>query len=180
WLKRQVALQSGSSTLEVPIEITRPRRWWPVGYGAQDRYTVKARIGSGQGEALSSSIRTGLRTVELLREEDSDDGQGFGFAINGVPVFAKGVNAIPFDAFPARVTRERLRRALQSARDANMNMVRNRGGGYYESEDFFDIANAVGLLVWQDFMCGGGRQPGFDPGLRASVVAEARDNIRRL
>lgn len=179
-LKRQVALQSGSTTLELPVEITRPRRWWPVGYGAQDRYTVKARIGSGQGEALSSSIRTGLRTVELLREEDSDGGQGFAFVINGVPVFAKGVNAIPFDAFPARVTRERLRRDLQSARDANMNMVRNWGGGYYESEDFFDIADELGLLVWQDFMFGGGMQPGFDPAFRASVVAEARDNIRRL
>jgi len=179
-LKRQVALQSGSTTLELPVEITRPRRWWPAGYGAQDRYTVKARIGSGQGEALSSSIRTGLRTVELLREEDADGGQGFGFAINGVPVFAKGVNAIPFDAFPPRVTRERLRRDLQSARDANMNMVRNWGGGYYESEDFFGIADELGLLVWQDFMFGGGMQPGFDPAFRASVVAEARDNIRRL
>ena len=179
-LKRQVALQSGSTTLELPVEITRPRRWWPVGYGAQDRYMVKARVGSGQGEALSSSIRTGLRTVELLREEDSDGGQGFAFVINGVPVFAKGVNAIPFDAFPARVTRERLRRDLQRARDANMNMVRNWGGGYYESEDFFDIADELGLLVWQDFMFGGGMQPGFDPAFRASVVAEARDNIRRL
>lgn len=179
-LERKVALQPGSRTLELPVEIAQPRRWWPVGYGAQDRYTVKARIGSGDTQALSSSIRTGLRTVELLREEDADGGQGFGFAINGVPVFAKGVNAIPFDAFPARVTRERLRRDLQSARDANMNMVRNWGGGYYESEDFFDIADQLGLLVWQDFMFGGGMQPGFDPAFRASVVAEARDNIRRL
>ncbi|KRG40905.1 beta-mannosidase [Stenotrophomonas pictorum JCM 9942] len=179
-LRRQVALQPGSTTLELPVEITRPRRWWPVGYGAQERYTVQVRIGSGVGEALSSSIRTGLRTVQLQRDEDADGGQGFAFVINGVPVFAKGVNAIPFDAFPSRVTRERLRRDLQSARDANMNMVRNWGGGYYESEDFFDLADELGLLVWQDFMFGGGMQPGFDPAFRANVVAEARDNIRRL
>jgi beta-mannosidase len=179
-ITRELAVQPGSTTLEVPVEIAKPRRWWPVGYGAQDRYTVKARIGSGQGEALSSSIRTGLRSVELLREEDSDGGRGFAFVINGVQVFAKGVNAIPFDAFPARVTPERLRRDLQSARDANMNMVRNWGGGYYEDDAFFEIADELGLLVWQDFMFGGGMQPGFDPAFRASVVAEARDNIRRL
>lgn len=179
-LRRKVALQPGIRTLELPVEIAQPRRWWPVGYGAQDRYTVQARIGSGVGEALSSSIRTGLRSVQLQRDEDADGGQGFAFVINGVPVFAKGVNAIPFDAFPARVTRERLRRDLQSARDANMNMVRNWGGGYYESEDFFDLADELGLLVWQDFMFGGGMQPGFDPAFRANVVAEARDNIRRL
>ncbi|MNS75487.1 Glycosyl hydrolases family 2, TIM barrel domain [compost metagenome] len=97
-----------------------------------------------------------------------------------MPVFAKGANVIPFDAFPARVTRERLRRDLQAARDANMNMLRNWGGGYYEDDAFFDIADELGLLVWQDFMFGGGMQPGYDPAFRASVVAEARDNVRRL
>ncbi|MGE8232631.1 MAG: beta-mannosidase [Stenotrophomonas sp.] len=177
---REIALQLGENTVSLPLQIDKPRRWWPVGYGAQDRYTVQARLGEGKQDALTSSIRIGLRSVQLQREEDKDGGQGFGFVINGVPVFAKGANVIPFDAFPARVTRERLRRDLQAARDANMNMLRNWGGGYYEDDDFFDIADELGLLVWQDFMFGGGMQPGYDPAFRANVVAEARDNIRRL
>jgi hypothetical protein len=49
-----------------------------------------------------------------------------------------------------------------TARDANMNMLRNWGGGYYEDDAFFDIADELGLLVWQDFMFGGGMQPGYD------------------
>ena len=61
-----------------------------------------------------------------------------------------------------------------------MNMLRNWGGGYYEDDAFFDIADELGLLVWQDFMFGGGMQPGYDPAFRANVVAEARDNVRRL
>jgi len=174
--ERRVMLQTGDNALQLPVQIAQPRRWWPVGYGAQDRYTVHATV---QG-ADAASLRTGLRTVELRRAEDADGGQGFAFVVNGVPVFAKGANVIPFDMFPARVTRERLRRDLQAARDAHMNMLRNWGGGYYESDDFFDIADELGLLVWQDFMFGGGMQPGFDPAFRASVVAEARDNIRRL
>lgn len=174
--ERRVMLQTGDNALQLPVQIAQPRRWWPVGYGAQDRYTVHAIV---QG-ADDASLRTGLRTVELRRAEDADGGQGFAFVINGVPVFAKGANVIPFDAFPARVTRARLRRDLQAARDAHMNMLRNWGGGYYEDDDFFDIADELGLLIWQDFMFGGGMQPAFDPAFRASVVAEARDNVRRL
>ena len=179
-LERDATLQPGSNTLQLPLSIAQPRRWWPVGYGAQDRYTVQARVDGGSEAESRASLRTGLRTVELHREEDKDGGQGFAFVINGVPVFAKGANVIPFDAFPARVTPERLRRDLQAARDANMNMLRNWGGGYYEDDAFFDIADELGLLVWQDFMFGGGMQPGYDPAFRSNVVAEARDNIRRL
>ena len=101
----------------------------------------------------------GLRTVELRREEDRKGGQGFAFVINGVEIFAKGANVIPLDAFPARVDAARLRQVLTAARDANMNMLRNWGGGYYEDDAFFDIADELGLLVWQDFMFGGGMQP---------------------
>jgi beta-mannosidase len=61
-----------------------------------------------------------------------------------------------------------------------MNFLRSWGGGYYESDDFFDLADELGLLVWQDFMFGGGMPPAYDDAFRANVVAEARDNVRRL
>ena len=173
-------LKAGDNALVLAATLEQPRRWWPVGYGEQALYRFVARVVDARGETLRSERRSGLRTVELLRDKDAEGGQGFAFVINGVPVFAKGANAIPFDAFPARVPRERLRRVLQAARDANMNMVRNWGGGYYESDDFFDLADELGLLVWQDFMFGGGMQPGYDPAFRANVVAEARDNVRRI
>lgn len=179
-VQRTVLLKPGQNTVELPIELAEPKRWWPVGHGAQDRYTVQARLDGGADATLVREQRIGLRTVELRREEDGKGGQGFAFVINGVPIFAKGANVIPFDAFPARVDAARLRQVLTAARDANMNMLRNWGGGYYEDDAFFDIADELGLLVWQDFMFGGGMQPGYDPAFRASVVAEARDNVRRL
>lgn len=177
-IRQDVTLRSGENDVGVSVQIAQPRRWWPVGYGEQALYTVEARL-TGRGSQDSLRKRIGLRTVELRRDED-EKGQGFAFVINGVPIFAKGANVIPFDAFPARVTRERLRRDLTAARDANMNMLRNWGGGYYESDDFFDIADELGLLIWQDFMFGGGMPPAFDPEFRANVVAEARDNVRRI
>ena len=179
-LRRKVALTAGTQPVTVDVSLPKPRRWWPVGYGEQARYVFRATVKAKDGQA-SSERRTGLRTIELKRDVDADgQGQGFAFVINGVPVFAKGANVIPFDAFPPRADEKRLRAALTAARDANMNMLRNWGGGYYEDDLFFDIADELGLLVWQDFMFGGGMQPGYDPVFRANVVAEARDNIRRL
>ncbi len=179
-IDRKAMLQAGDNRIAVPVALHQPRRWWPVGQGEQARYTVRATLAPDTSGATHIEQRTGLRTVELRREVDRNGGQGFAFVINGVPIFAKGANVIPFDMFPARVDAARIRRELTAARDANMNMLRNWGGGYYEDDVFFDIADELGLLVWQDFMFGGGMQPGYDPAFRANVVEEARDNVRRL
>ncbi|WP_455947766.1 beta-mannosidase [Lelliottia jeotgali] len=179
-IDRKPMFKAGDNRIAVPVALQKPRRWWPAGQGEQARYTVRATLAPETAKATHIEQRTGLRTVELRREVDRNGGQGFVFVINGVPIFAKGANVIPFDMFPARVDAARIRRELTAARDANMNMLRNWGGGYYEDDVFFDIADELGLLVWQDFMFGGGMQPGYDPAFRANVVHEARDNVRRL
>jgi beta-mannosidase len=179
--QRSVALQAGDNRVELPVHVDRPQRWFPNGYGAQPLYRYELVLGDARHRTVMAraSARTGLRSIELRREPD-DKGRSFYFAVNGIPVFAKGANTIPFDMFQPRVSRTQLRRVLQSARDANMNFLRSWGGGYYESDAFFDLADELGLLVWQDFMFGGGMPPAYDDAFRANVVAEARDNVRRL
>ena len=56
-------------------------------------------------------------------------GRTFYFRINGLPVFLKGSNWIPADIFPERVTAVYLEQLLQSAAEANMNVLRVWGGG---------------------------------------------------
>jgi hypothetical protein len=122
--------------------------------------------------------RIGLRTLELQREKDRW-GASFRFAVNGVPFFAKGANWIPAHSFVAGLTRADYERDLRSAREAHMNMIRVWGGGIYESEDFYDLCDELGLLVWQDLMFACTLYPA-DAAFLASSRAEAEFQVRRL
>ena len=171
---REVTLAPGINEVAVPVSIVHPQRWWPVGYGLHPLYGVTATLEEQGRNSDSVTKKTGLRTVELIRKDGS-----FGFKINGVPIFAKGANLIPFDMFPARVTRARQRHILEDAVAANMNMIRVWGGGYYPDDNFYDLADELGLMVWQDFMFGGAVTPP-DPEFRRNVAAEADEQVLRL
>ena len=171
---QQANVAAGVTRVTVPLVIPHPQRWQPAGYGAQPLYRVTAAVERDGVRLDAADRRIGLRTVELIR-----DGGAMGFRVNGVPIFAKGANLIPFDAFPARVTTTAMRPLLQAARDANMNMLRVWGGGTYLDDAFYDLADELGLMVWQDFMFGGGVPPP-DPTFRANVAAEANEQVERL
>jgi beta-mannosidase len=173
-----VQLNAGINHVSMPIRIISPKLWFPAGYGAQNRYRFSTSIRIGKEAAAHAETKTGLRSVELRRVAD-EWGKSFEFVVNGIPVFAKGADVIPFDSFPNRVTPEIHRNILQAARDAHMNMVREWGGGYYESDDFFDICDELGIMVWQEFMFGGDMVPG-DVAFQENVRQEAIDQIKRL
>jgi beta-mannosidase len=173
-----VQLDTGINHISFPMRIASPRLWYPAGYGAQARYRFSTSIRLGREVAAEAALTTGLRQVELRRVVDQW-GKSFEFVINGIPVFAKGADVIPFDSFPDRVTPAQHRQILQSARDAHMNMVREWGGGYYESDDFYDICDELGILVWQEFMFGGDMIPG-DTAFQENVRQEAIDQVTRL
>jgi beta-mannosidase len=171
-------LDAGINHVSFPIRIASPKLWYPVGYGSQSRYRFSAVIRTGHDLAARAAVKTGLRSVELRRAADQW-GKSFEFVVNGVEVFSKGADVIPFDSFPNRVTPEIHRKILQAARDAHMNMVREWGGGYYESDDFYDICDELGIMVWQEFAFGGDMIPGDVP-FQENVRQEAIDQIRRL
>ena len=161
------------------IMIRRPRLWWPNGQGAQPLYRLDVRVELGDGRVVGPWVRRiGLRTIALDRHADRW-GESFQFVVNGRPVFAKGANWIPAHSFVAGLTRADYARDLRSAAAAHMNMLRVWGGGIYESEDFHDLCDELGLLVWQDFMFACTLYPG-DAAFVASVRAEAAGQVRRL
>jgi beta-mannosidase len=157
--ERLVTLSPGVNRITFPIEIDHPQLWYPAGYGAQPIYHFDVSLRGGNNEMDRQETKTGLRSVVLRRDLDQW-GRSFEFVINGIPVYAKGADVIPFDSFPNRVTEEKYRHILQSAKDANMNMVRLWGGGYYETDEFYDLCDELGLMVFHDLMFGNNWQPG--------------------
>jgi beta-mannosidase len=175
---RPLTLVKGPNEIETSLRVENARLWWPAGMGAQDLYDVRVTLLAAGGAMDAASRRIGLRTLVLEQKPDRW-GRSFDFVVNGVPFFAKGANWIPADSFPSRVDRTKYERLLRASVEANMNMLRVWGGGIYESPDFYDLCDELGLVVWQDFMFACQMVPG-DEGFRGNVAREAADVILRL
>jgi beta-mannosidase len=175
---REVVLNAGVNHIDVPIDIAHPDLWYPTGYGPQSMYSFNVQLKTGTHVQDEHTVHTGLRSIVLRRELDQW-GRSFELVVNGIPVFGKGADVIPFDSFPTRVTTAQYRRVLESAKAANMNMIRNWGGGYYETEEFYALCDELGIMIWQDFMFGNKWQPGtYD--FKQNVEAEAEYQVKRL
>jgi len=171
-------LVPGRNEVAVDLEIPRPERWWPNGLGGQRLYDVVLELQLHGATVDTLHRRIGLRTIEVVNRPDSI-GTSFYFLVNGVPMFMKGANVIPLDHFTPRADTSRYRRLFEDARAANMNMLRVWGGGVYERELFYDLADEYGILIWQDFMFANGMYPD-DEAFLENVRAEAEDQVRRL
>ncbi|XP_072144459.1 beta-mannosidase-like [Dermacentor andersoni] len=180
--KRNILFADYSGRAKIAVDIPDTiaiERWWPTGYGSQKLYQLNVTM-SVSGELCDKVIKFGFRTVELKEDAiDNDSGAEFYFIINGVPIFAKGSNWIPADIFLERVREEYVRELLQSAKDANMNMIRVWGGGIYERDYFYSLADELGILVWQDLMFSVSLYPADKAFLR-SVAFEVKQQVRRL
>jgi beta-mannosidase len=160
--------------------IEEPELWQPAGFGEQHLYVLRSRAVAAGGELACDEKVTlvGLRTIRLRREADQH-GESFEFEVNGQPLWALGANWIPDHSFPSAIGAGQYRERLEAARAAGMNMLRIWGGGLYETDEFYDLCDELGLLVWQDFAFACAYYP--DTGTWQEVVRrEAEQNVRRL
>ncbi|MFD2793322.1 glycoside hydrolase family 2 protein [Promicromonospora vindobonensis] len=169
--------------LDMQVEIPDADLWWPAGHGDQPLYPITVTLYEGNGEDRSNPLdswsgRVAFRTVEVDRTPD-EHGTRFTFVINGKPVFARGANWIPDDHLLTRITRERLEQRVDQALGANLNLLRVWGGGIYESDDFYDVCDERGVMVWQDVLLACAAYPEEDPHW-AELEAEVRENAARL
>ena len=176
--RAEVVLARGARSATVELEVHDVALWWPVGYGEQPLYAVDVTLSAGSTGLDAWSGAVGFRTVALDTTPDAA-GTPFALVVNGSAVFARGLNWIPDDCFPTRVTAERYGRRLDEAVAVGANLVRVWGGGLYESDDFYDACDRRGLLVWQDFLFACAAYAEEEP-LRSEVEAEAREAVTRL
>ena len=160
------------------VTLTEPKLWWPNGYGAQPLYTVVVKLMRGDIEVDRMTKKIGLRTVTVSQEPD-EWGKEFCFLVNGEKIFAMGANYIPEENFLARRSPEKTEALVRRAAEANFNILRVWGGGFYPDDWFYELCDRYGLLVWQDFMfaC---NMVYLTEELEHTVKAECIDNLKRI
>ncbi|CAH6789038.1 Manba [Phodopus roborovskii] len=178
-----IELQQRQRTVKLLVKISKEiavEPWWPRGHGNQTGYNMTIHFVLDGGLSIEKSAKVYFRTVQLVEEPIKDSpGLSFYFKINGLPIFLKGSNWIPADSFQEKVTPELLQLLLQSVVDANMNTLRVWGGGVYEQDEFYELCNELGIMVWQDFMFACALYP-TEQSFMESVRAEVTYQIRRL
>ncbi|CAG9181935.1 glycoside hydrolase family 2 protein [Cupriavidus pampae] len=158
---RRVAPNLLAGELRVPAV----QRWWPHTHGAPALYGVEASLG---GDVLVCG-QVGFRTIAADRE-----GGAFTLRVNGQRVFCRGACVSSHDLPGLADTDEAVARWLRLARDAGANMVRVSGVTCYPGEAFYRHCDALGLMVWQDFMFAN-----FDYGSAADASPALMDDAAR-
>jgi beta-mannosidase len=171
-------LSPEDSLIDLPYEIRNPKRWWPNGWGEAHLYPITVKVLEKAVVLDEQTEKIGLRSIELVREKDSI-GTAFYFKVNGKRIFIKGANYIPQSNFLPSVSKGDYQKIIADAKAANMNMLRVWGGGIYENDIFYDLCDAAGILIWQDFMFAGSMYPGNEAFLN-NVKKEVSENIIRL
>jgi beta-mannosidase len=177
-LRQKAELSEGLTTINIPVVIENPQLWWTHDLGEPYLYQSAIQI-IQQGQVIQEQTdEIGLRKIELIQESDAA-GKSFYFKLNEVPIFAKGANYIPQDIFIPRVSDQQYQSLIQSAKLANMNMLRVWGGGFYEKDIFYELCDQEGILVWQDFMFACSMYPG-NADFLDNVQKEAEEQVIRL
>ena len=145
--------ESGAKdTLE--LAVAQPELWYPNGYGKQPLYDLSVKLFDEKG-ALSDEkdFKVGLRTLSYAHVDGAnDESLPYLVSVNGKRIYLKGINITPLDHMYGTVTRERYDKMLTLAKNAGVTLIRVWGGGIIESEDFYDLCDAYGIMVWQEFI----------------------------
>jgi beta-mannosidase len=173
-----VPARPGTTSAVTTLVVPKAEVWWPRGYGGQPRYDVAVQLVVDGQRLASWHGRVGFRTAALSTQPDAD-GSEFVIMVNDSPIFVKGANWVPGETFLTRVDRSLYRRAITDAVEAGINLLRVWGGGIYESDDFYDICDELGVLVWQDFLLACAAYAEEEP-IWSEVEAEARQAVARL
>ena len=126
--------------------------WYPRGFGDPTLYPVIISLHAENGEIVDQvTKRVGFRSISL-DQSSFGERQMFAVQVNGERVWAKGVNWIPDDPFPHRVSLQEYAKKIEDLFSLEVNAIRVWGGGIYESDILYDLCDEKGIIVWQDFL----------------------------
>ena len=148
--------------------------WFPATHGNPTLYEATVLVRTA-ADTTYQVDRIGFRTVAV----DQVDGD-FRISINGIAIFCRGACWVPLDPVRLWSSRSDLRTALVQMVDAGMNMVRITGTMVPEQDQFYELCDELGILVWHDMMFANMEYPIADPDFASLVRREVSQLLERL
>ena len=134
-----VDLAAGANEVDWRFAVESPRLWWPRALGDQPLYDLRVETRVDGAISHTRKRRTGLRQVEL-----SD----WILRVNGERLHAKGIVVGPTRTRLADVTDAELRRDVDLAADAGLDLLRVYV--HVAAPELYRHADRVGMLIWQE------------------------------
>ncbi|MFN8534399.1 MAG: glycoside hydrolase family 2 TIM barrel-domain containing protein [Dehalococcoidia bacterium] len=146
---------AGCAVRSFQFALPQARRWQPWERGTPVLYRARVALAFDGLASDGAEARFGVRTVEMAAPADGGRGAPaedcVRLILNGSTLYLRGANWVPNDALLGRLRREDYRQRLEQARAAGINLLRVWGGGLRERRAFYEIADELGLLIWQEF-----------------------------
>ncbi|HEX4489124.1 MAG TPA: beta galactosidase jelly roll domain-containing protein [Terriglobales bacterium] len=127
------------------LKLQHPRLWWPYQMGTPEMYTAKLSVEVGISMSDSAEVNFGVREVT---SQITDKGSRL-FSVNGRKVLIRGAAWAP-DMLLRWSPRE-AQAALDYVKHMNLNAIRLEGR--MERDEFFDMADKMGLLIMPGWTC---------------------------
>lgn len=134
---------AGSFNCRCVVKLDRPQLWWPRGYGGQPLYSVQVTLLAGDRPQQTLQRTIGFRRVTMP--------EPLHFVVNGVSVFLRGGNWVTPNLMSRVWDQARTERLFALAENANFNAFRIWGQVMAPHDTFYEMADARGFLLWQDF-----------------------------
>jgi beta-mannosidase len=155
------------------LRVPHPKLWWPNGYGPQNLYKLQLDFEINGTVSDHQEVTFGVRKITY----SVADSEYLTISVNGVRILCKGGNW-GLDEAMKRNPRGRLEAQIRMHQLANYTIIRN-WVGQSTSEDFYELCDQYGLLLWDEFF-----QPnpsdGPDPTDLDTYVANVREKILRF
>jgi len=137
-----------ANEVSAQFAVNNPELWWPNGMGAHPLYTLEICCA---GECHTYKI--GIRSLRYRQNPGAPaDSIPYTIVINDKPVYLKGNNKVPLDHLYGNVGMDEYEWCIKAMVNENVNTVRCWGGGLIETEEFYNLCDQNGIMIWQDFI----------------------------
>jgi beta-mannosidase len=133
-------LSAGINRRRYVLRVARPELWWTWDHGRPNLYTLTAKAGINGVLSDAYSHAVGIREIEHI---------DWKFYLNGKRIFIRGTNYY-YHLFQSEVRRSDYERDYKLMQAMNVNMVRLHCN--FSNPEFYDLADELGILVWQDYL----------------------------